>query len=69
MTITILNNFTIRDSLRNELIWTHFTFFTKRFNRLKHKRIHFGSAINMTGNNEETIKDNYPSYLIMNQLK
>ena len=50
MTITILNNFTIRDSLRNELIWTHFTFFTKRFNGLKRKRIQFASAINMTGN-------------------
>jgi hypothetical protein len=69
MTIIFLNNFTIRDKLRHELIWTHFTFFTKRFNGLKRKRIQFGSAINMTGNNEETIKDNYPSYLIMNQLK
>ena len=41
----------------------HFTFFTKRFDRLKNKRIHFASAMTMTGNNEETIKDNYPSYL------
>ena len=69
MTITILNNFTIRDTLRTELSCSHFTFFTKRFDRLKHKRIHFASAMNMTGNNEETIKDNYPSYLIMNLLK
>ena len=41
MTITILNNFTIRDTLRHELSWSHFTFFTKRFDRLKHKRIQF----------------------------
>jgi hypothetical protein len=34
-----------------------------------HKRIHFASTMTMTGNNEETIKDNYPSYLIMNLLK
>jgi hypothetical protein len=34
----------------------HFTFFTKRFDRLKNKRIHFASAMTMTGNNEETIK-------------
>ena len=41
----------------------HFTFFTKRFDRLKNKRIHFASAMTMTGNNEESIRDNYPSYL------
>ena len=41
----------------------HFTFFTKRFDRLKNKRIHFASAMTMTGNNEDTIKDNPPSYL------
>ena len=41
----------------------HFTFFTKRFDRIKHKRVHFASAMTMTGNNEDTIKDNHPSYL------
>jgi len=41
----------------------YFTFFTKRFDRLKQKRVHFASAMNMTGNNEDTIKDNPPSYL------
>jgi serine/threonine-protein kinase HipA len=39
------------------------TFFTKRFDRDKNKRIHFASAMTMTGKNEETIKDNPPSYL------
>ena len=41
----------------------YFTFFTKRFDRVKDKRIHFASAMTMTGNNEDTIKDNPPSYL------
>ena len=39
------------------------TFFTKRFDRDQNKRIHFASAMTMTGKNEETIKDNLPSYL------
>ncbi len=39
------------------------TFFTKRFDRVKNKRIHFTSAMTMTGNNENIIKDNPPSYL------
>jgi serine/threonine-protein kinase HipA len=41
----------------------YFTFFTKRFDRLKHKRVHFASAMTMTSNNEDIIKDNHPSYL------
>lgn len=41
----------------------YFTFFTKRFDRLKQKRVHFASAMTMTGNNEDTIKDSHPSYL------
>lgn len=39
------------------------TFFTKRFDRLKKERIHFASAMIMTGNNEETIKEKSVSYL------
>ena len=39
------------------------TFFTKRFDRLAGERIHFASAMTMTGNNEETIKDSTPCYL------
>jgi len=39
------------------------TFFTKRFDRLKKERIHFASAMTMTGNNEETIKEKSVSYL------
>jgi serine/threonine-protein kinase HipA len=41
----------------------HHTFFTKRFDRDKTERIHFASAMTMTGKNEELIRDEAPSYL------
>ena len=39
------------------------TFFTKRFDRERQTRIHFASAMTMTGKNEELIRDETPSYL------
>jgi len=39
------------------------TFFTKRFDRIKSERIHFASAMTMTGNNEDILKNTTPSYL------
>ena len=39
------------------------TFFTKRFDRQKSERIHFASAMTMTGNHEYLIRDSTPSYL------
>ena len=41
------------------------TFFTRRFDRQNGERIHFASAMTMTGNNEESIKDNPAGYLDM----
>ncbi len=41
----------------------HDTFFTKRFDREKQDRIHFASAMTMTGKNEALIRDETPSYL------
>ncbi|MCB0467770.1 MAG: HipA domain-containing protein, partial [Aequorivita sp.] len=41
----------------------HHTFLTKRFDREYNKRIHFASAMTMTGNTEDSIKDTSPSYL------
>ena len=41
----------------------HHTFFTKRFDRLNGERIHFASAMTMTGNNEERLRDRPASYL------
>jgi len=49
---------------RLEKINGHYhTFFTKRFDRIGTNRIHFSSAMTMTGNNEEMIRDNPASYL------
>ena len=39
------------------------TFLTKRFDRVKNERIHYASAMTMTGNTEENIRDNRPGYL------
>lgn len=39
------------------------TFFTKRFDRENGERIHFSSAMTMTGKNEDLIRDETPSYL------
>lgn len=39
------------------------TFFTKRFDRDQEQRIHFASAMTMTENNEDTIRNNPASYL------
>lgn len=39
------------------------TFMTKRFDRDNGKRVHFASAMTMTGNTEDSIKDGSPSYL------
>jgi len=39
------------------------TFFTKRFDRQGNKRVHFASAMTMTGNNEDTIRNTPASYL------
>ena len=41
----------------------HNTFFTKRFDRIGGERVHFASAMTMTNNNEDTIRDNQASYL------
>lgn len=39
------------------------TFFTKRFDRVKGERVHFSSAMTMTGHFEREIRDQRPSYL------
>ncbi|MBL0202731.1 MAG: type II toxin-antitoxin system HipA family toxin [Chitinophagaceae bacterium] len=39
------------------------TFFTKRFDRVGGERVHFASAMTMTNNNEDTIRDKPASYL------
>lgn len=39
------------------------TFLTKRFDRFQHGRIHFASAMTMTGNTEHSLKNHTVSYL------
>ena len=39
------------------------TFFTKRFDRAGGERIHFASAMTMTGNSEDTVREQPGSYL------
>ncbi|TBX66113.1 type II toxin-antitoxin system HipA family toxin [Flavobacterium silvisoli] len=45
------------------ILGKHHTFFTKRFDRENGERIHFASAMTMTGNNEDTIRNTPASYL------
>ncbi|MBA0885137.1 type II toxin-antitoxin system HipA family toxin [Flavobacterium undicola] len=46
-----------------KIMGNYHTFFTKRFDRENGERIHFASAMTMTANNEDTIRDNHASYL------
>jgi len=53
----------IADSAVEKVTGNHHTYFTKRFDRDGEFRIHFASAMTMTGNDESLIRDNSPSYL------
>jgi len=41
----------------------HHTFFTRRFDRSRRERVHFSSAMTMTGNTEDSTRDHPASYL------
>ncbi len=47
----------------DKIVGKYHTFFTKRFDRDVGERIHFASAMTMTGNSEDTIRDRPGSYL------
>jgi serine/threonine-protein kinase HipA len=51
------------DSKVEKVSGRYHTFFTKRFDRELGERIHFSSAMTMTGNNEDTLKEKEVSYL------
>ncbi|HET6245166.1 MAG: type II toxin-antitoxin system HipA family toxin [Bacteroidetes bacterium] len=51
------------ESKVQKIAGNYHTFFTRRFDRVNGQRIHFASAMTMTGNSEDTIRDNAPSYL------
>jgi serine/threonine-protein kinase HipA len=54
---------TMSESRITKLSGAHNTFLTKRFDRVQNERIHFASAMTMTGNFEEAIRDKNASYL------
>ncbi len=51
------------DSKIEKVSGQYHTFQTRRFDRDKGRRIHFASAMTMTGNTEDSIRDSAPSYL------
>jgi len=51
------------ESKISNVFGNYHTFFTKRFDRLKNQRIHFASAMTLTGNNEEILRNTTASYL------
>jgi serine/threonine-protein kinase HipA len=51
------------ESRITKLSGAHNTFLTKRFDRILNERIHFASAMTMTGNYEEALRDKNASYL------
>ena len=51
------------DSKIEKISGEYHTFLTRRFDRDNGKRIHFASAMTMTGNTEDIIKESAPSYL------
>jgi len=61
--LAIKSHIIMAESKIQKISGNHHTFFTKRFDRINGERIHFASAMTMTGNNEDTIRDNPPSYL------
>ncbi len=51
------------ESKISKVLGKHHTFFTKRFDRQQNERIHFASAMTLTGNNEEILRNTSGSYL------
>jgi serine/threonine-protein kinase HipA len=51
------------ESRIEQISGSYYTFFTRRFDRIREERVHFASAMTMTGNNEETLHDKRASYL------
>jgi serine/threonine-protein kinase HipA len=61
--LAITSGINMSESKIVKVAGSYHTFFTKRFDRQKVERVHFASAMTMTGNNEDTIRDNRASYL------
>lgn len=61
--LAITSGINMAESKIQKVSGLHHTFLTKRFDRNREQRIHFASAMTMTGNTEQIIKDRTPSYL------
>src|SRR5690606_5246057 len=61
--LAITSGIKIAESRIEKISGQYHTFLTKRFDRVNGKRIHFASAMTMTGNTEDIIRDTTPSYL------
>jgi len=62
-TLAIKAGINMAESKVEKIMGNYHTFFTKRFDRQNGERVHFASAMTMTGNNEDTVRDELPSYL------
>ena len=61
--LAIKAGITMSECKIQKITGNYHTFFTKRFDRENGERIHFASAMTMTGNTEDTIRDHQASYL------
>jgi len=61
--LAIASGIDMAESKIQKISGSYHTFLTKRFDREDGGRIHFASAMTMTGNNEETLKNQTASYL------
>lgn len=61
--LALASGINMSESRIEKVTGNYYTFFTKRFDRINGERIHFASAMTMTGNSEDTIRDNRASYL------
>ena len=61
--LALASGITMSESRIEKVSGAFHTFFTRRFDRINGERIHFASAMTMTGNNEPALRDNRASYL------
>ena len=61
--LAIQAGISMSESVIQKVSGKYHTFLTKRFDRIQKERIHFASAMTMTGYSEEILKDTSASYL------
>jgi len=61
--LAIASGIKMSESRIEKVSGNYCTFFTKRFDRIREERVHFASAMTMTGNSEEILRNKRVSYL------